>query len=106
MVSKLNGAVLTAFKNEKSVKSLIRKRDEVFPSKFIEDTKSFMNKNFNKPNDTISVENEKIQEHQGNSNSLTTVTVFHTKTESSALNNIITSIKNHREIIPKYLEKI
>lgn len=106
MVSKLNGAVLAAFKNEKSVKSLIEKRDEVFPSKFIEDTKSFMNKNFNKPSNTISVENEKIQEHQGNSNSLTTVTVVHTISKSSALNNIITSINNHRKFIPKYLEKI
>lgn len=45
-------------------------------------------------------------EHYGDNNSLTTVTVIHTKKESSALNDIISTVRTHRAFISSHVENL
>lgn len=105
--SNLNGNILKIFKNEKSVKELISKRDETFPETFLEDVKKFIDDRFKQPKPVaVPDKGQETIEHYGDANSLTTVTVIHTKKESSALNDIIFAVRTHRAFISSHVENL
>lgn len=107
VVSRVNGAVLATFKSEKTVKDFIEKRDEVFPSLFIEDTKDFINENFKAPiGGRVQEEKVKEEEQFGNEGSLTVVSVIETKRHSTALDDIVTTVLKERQFISKHIETL
>lgn len=107
VISRVNGAVLATFKSEKTVKDFIEKRDKVFPSLFIEDTKDFINENFKAPSGGR-VQEEKVKEEEqfGNESSLTVVSVIETKRHSTALDDIVTTVLKERQFISKHIETL